>query len=382
MSELSVERQGCALTRRGFLGFLAGGAVVGAAGGYAISQRTASSNSAATDLGKVTIYSSGYGEVYALEANTGKVRWSRPLITSGWLAVGGGGVYAASYDGQLSALDAATGAVRWIRQVSGREELALPYPSVGGHIVYIAPGTGYTYAFSATTGDLLWRRQTSSSGYNQPPVIFNGRLYVGNPDSYVYALDATTGRFLWRSGKGGQGAAGTGLLTVAQEKLFAVGATRLYAFDPSTGKIQNTYPPTLPCANGVAYISSTDGSLRARDLSQSKTLWTRKARNVQWLPGTTDNGTLYLELYNNASQDYVSTNWVGSVMALDAVTGKRIWSYVIPEESFYAPVVTGGAIFVTGEYNLYALDAVNGDARWIHTNTSGFGLGNVVAGAS
>lgn len=390
MDAPATERKGGALTRRGFLGLLAGGAVVGVAAGYAINQRTASNNSTAADLTQMTVYSSTFGEAYALRASTGKIRWARPLITSAWLAVGSGGVYAANDDGQLSALDAATGAVRWSKQISGNgntgggEGFDFPYPSVNDGIVYIAPGTGYTYAFDASTGHLLWRHQTTSGSYNQPPIVYDGIVYVGNPDSYVYALDATTGEFRWRSGKGGQASetVGSGLLTVAQGILFAVGATRLYALDPSSGKVQGTYPPTLPCANGVAYIGSADGSLQARDLIKSKVLWTRRVKNAQWSPGTIADSILYLEIYNTAPPYEVTTNWASAIMALDSATGKNIWTYTIPEESFYAPVVSAGIVYVVGTWNLYALDAVTGKPHWIYTNTTGVADGNVAVSPS
>ena len=118
MDAPATERKGGALTRRGFLGLLAGGAVVGVAAGYAINQRTASNNSTAADLTQMTVYSSTFGEAYALRASTGKIRWARPLITSAWLAVGSGGVYAANDDGRLSALDAATGAVGGVSKLA------------------------------------------------------------------------------------------------------------------------------------------------------------------------------------------------------------------------------------------------------------------------
>jgi outer membrane protein assembly factor BamB len=390
MDARATERKGGALTRRGFFGLLAGGAVVGVAAGYVINQSTASNNSAAADIAQMTVYYSTYGEVYALQASNGKIRWARPLITSAWLAVGNGGVYTVDYNGQLSALDAATGAVRWSTPISGNENangierLDFPYPSVNDHIVYIAPGTGYTYAFDASTGHLLWRHRTTSSSYNQPPIVYDGMVYVGNPDSYVYALDATTGEFRWRSGKGGHASntVGTGLLTVAQGILFALGATRLYALDPSSGKVQGTYSPTLPCANGVAYIGSADGSLQARDLIKSKVLWTRRVKNAQWSPGSIAGSVLYLMINNTAPPYDGSTNWASAIMALDSATGKNIWTYVIPEESFGAPVVSAGIVCVVGAWNMYALDVVTGKPHWIYSNATPSADGNVTISSS
>jgi eukaryotic-like serine/threonine-protein kinase len=375
-------------TRRGFLGLLAGGAVVGVAAGYAINRGTASNNSAAADLARMTVYSTTDGEVYALRVSTGRTRWATPLFTSGWLAAGSGGVYASDYDGHVYALDAATGDIRWSRQIRGNGNAAggtgidYPYLSVNGGIVYIAPGTGYTYAFDAATGRLLWRHQSTSGSDYQPPVVYNGMVYVGSPDSYVYALDAVTGRFRWRSGKGGQasGAVGTGLLTIAQGILFALGANRLYAMDPISGKIQGTYPPTLPSSNGVAYIGSADGSLRATDIIKSQVLWTRRVKDAEWRPGTVAGSIVYLGIYNTALANCcitpINTNWAGAIMALDSATGKHIWTFTTPEETFGAPLVAAGIVYVVGQWNLYALDTMTGEAHWIYA-TSSYAGGNI-----
>ena len=358
-------------SRRVFLGLLVGGAAIGVTTGYAINRGTAIHNPAAADLARMMVYFATFGEVYALHADTGTVRWARPLITSEVLAVGNGGVYAASQSGQLYALDAATGSIKWSDQFN--EELGSPFPSVSGDIVYIAPGGGYTYAFDAATGHQRWRHQTTSDSISdgQSPVVYRGIVYVGCPDSYVYALDAVSGEFRWRFGKGGQ--AGTGLFIVAQDILFADGYDHLYALDPKNGKVQGIYPPALPCINGIAYTGSTDGSLQARDFVKSEVLWTRRVKNVQWSPATIAGNLLYLGANNMAldGSGNIRGDWIGSVIALDAATGRSIWSYKTPEPISAVPVIAAGIVYAIGQWNLYALDAVTGETRWIYTTSEG-----------
>ena len=376
-------------TRRGFLSLLAGGAAIGVTAGYVIhretapngtSRRSTLNGSASTTLPRRTLYCTTLGEIYAFSADTGAVRWTRPLITSEPHTVGRSGVFAAGgFDRRVYSFDVATGAIKWIYRVSEYGNSAadlweFPSPTVEGNIVYLAPGGGYTYAIDAVTGHLRWRQQTTRNSAGQAPVVYHGIVYVGGPDSYVYALDAITGEFRWRFGSGSQApeAYNQGLLMVVQGKLFAGGTDRLYALDPQNGKVLGTYPPTVPCTNGVAYTGTTDGILQARDVASSRVLWTRRVENAQWSPATIADNVLYLGLSNMAPccSGNSTDNWIGKVMALDAATGRFIWSYTAPASAFTTPVITSGIVYVAGGYNLYALSVANGDPRWIHSTSS------------
>ncbi|MFA5494146.1 MAG: PQQ-binding-like beta-propeller repeat protein, partial [Porticoccaceae bacterium] len=65
--------------------------------------------------GGVLYAADGKGRVYALDAETGKVKWQQKLdkSLSGGVGAGGGLVLVADLRGTLFALDAATGDVRW-----------------------------------------------------------------------------------------------------------------------------------------------------------------------------------------------------------------------------------------------------------------------------
>jgi outer membrane protein assembly factor BamB len=356
------------LNRRRFLSLVVGGAAVGVAAGYAINQATAVNNPDVGNLAQMAVYAATYGEILALRADTGTVRWAKPLITSEFLAAGSGGVYATSDNGEVYALNSVTGTMRWSYRISGGTES--PFPSVNNNMVYIAPGGGYTYALDAATGQLRWRHQTTSDSYSQPPVIYRGIVYVGDPDSYVYALDAVTGEFRWRFGRGGQSS--QGMLIVAQDVLFAVGSDHLYALNLKSGKVQGVYPAVLPCANGVAYIGSTDGSLQARNIIESKVLWTRRLVNAEWLPAATAGNVVYLGIQNTAWNDInVHTDWVSKIIALDVATGKTIWDYIVPVPIYLPPLVVAGVVFVIGRWTLFALNAATGEIRWLYNTVRG-----------
>ena len=266
-------------TRRGFIGLLAGGAAIGAAVGYTISQdsgKSTPSYTAAARLARMTVYLVTSGEIDALHAESGAVRWSSPLLSS-LLTAGSRGVYATgAEDGRMYCFDPMTGAIKWTHRIIQPINFAdwlYPYPSFSGNLVYIAPGDGNFYALDAVTGNLRWQHHLPVGSYGQAPLVYRGVVCVGSPDAYVYAFDAVTGEFRWRFGKGSSSQNfGVGELQAARGKIYTKGSNSLYALDPQSGKVLEILPFALPCGNGVAYSGSADGTLRAREIANSKFL--------------------------------------------------------------------------------------------------------------
>ncbi len=133
------------------------------------------------------MYTSGdWGQVYALDAATGRERWAfDPHVDGQWgrsaccdvvnrgVAVADGIVYVASLDGKLHALDAATGRPLWtanVLPVVGRaafEYSITGAPLIAGRLVVIGSGgadfhgaRGFVAAFDRRTGRLRWRFYT------------------------------------------------------------------------------------------------------------------------------------------------------------------------------------------------------------------------------
>ena len=124
--------------------------------------------------------SSGDCTVYALDAATGRERWSYCTDAPVRLApaVWKDRVFATSDDGHLYCLDAASGELLWKQRggprgdmVLGNDRMVGRWPARGGvavdgDIVYYAAGIWpsegiYLYALDAATGDLVWLNDTS-----------------------------------------------------------------------------------------------------------------------------------------------------------------------------------------------------------------------------
>jgi hypothetical protein len=129
-----------------------------------------------------------HGTLAVLDRGTGAERWQVevPARIDGAPAVGGGRVFLGT-GGALVAFDAATGAERW-RFAAGN---ILATPALAGEVVYLAAGsggpidgTGMLVALDAATGDQRWRYPLPHVLVS-PPVVANGVAYVSSADPYI-----------------------------------------------------------------------------------------------------------------------------------------------------------------------------------------------------
>ena len=194
-----------------------------------------------------TVYvGSGDGNVYALNAESGAVRWKFTTgnVVHATPAVAGGIVYIGSWDRNFYALEAATGKVRWayltgddrkIYNQIGIEGSA----SVSGGVVYFGCRDSHLYALDARDGTLRWKHDEFGSWVIATPAIYDGAVYFTTSDEHVFfALNAVTGATLFH---------------------------RPYA----------TFAYSSPSiAGGVAYYGTFDGQLYAVDARNGKVLAT------------------------------------------------------------------------------------------------------------
>jgi outer membrane protein assembly factor BamB len=162
-----------------------------------------------------------------------------------------------------------------------------------------------------------------------PPVLSEGRLFVATHEGRLLALDARNGRPAWTRN--------LGRCTASSP---AVAGGVLY--------VALMYAP--PC--GVS--DSRDGgfvlALRARD---GRVLWRFRSGVTESSPLVVG-GILYFG------------SWGGRLSALDAATGRLVWSYQTGDDIKASAAYADGTIYV-GSYDgrLYALDARTGRRRWV-----------------
>jgi outer membrane protein assembly factor BamB len=140
--------------------------------------------------------------LYALDARTGKVRWTfraddEPNSTPAYYK---GRIYIGTNSGSLYAVDAGTGRLVWRAQSHshlGHRDEFYASPTVAYGRVYIGNVDGTFHAYGAETGRLLWQRPLGTYIYGSAAVSA-GRVFIGTYDGVLFSLRASTGDVLWR----------------------------------------------------------------------------------------------------------------------------------------------------------------------------------------
>jgi len=83
------------------------------------------------------------------------------------------------------ALDAENGTVKWSRPLDG--EYSVSSPAVADGKVYFGLDNNLVYALDAFTGDLVWSYKTEGA-VQSSPAISDGLLFVGSSDGNLYAI--------------------------------------------------------------------------------------------------------------------------------------------------------------------------------------------------
>jgi eukaryotic-like serine/threonine-protein kinase len=128
------------------------------------------------------------GFVYALDANSGALKWKYDHKIS-WInsspAVAGGVLYDGSSDAQfVQALDASTGRELWRTNVGS---IVWSSPAVAGDQLFVGDGAGRLHIFDRRSGKLLASFRTGSQIFSSPAVV-GDLVFVGSTDGSVYAL--------------------------------------------------------------------------------------------------------------------------------------------------------------------------------------------------
>jgi outer membrane protein assembly factor BamB len=304
----------------------------------------------------------GLGQVLALSASTGKRAWTfktgRCVAASPAVAGYGGGTVYQTFlnrppcnatqvtNGEVIALAAGNGRVRWRRTIGPSESSPLV---VGGRL-YVGDWLGNVYALNARTGRTEWTFHTGGA-VKGAVTISGGRLYVGSYDGHVYALNARTGALIWRASADPR-LYGTATFystpAVAYDRVF-IGSTddKVYSFGAQTGlrRWSHTtggyvYGSPAVYAERV-YVGSYDHDFYSFNAATGAELWSFHANGPISGSATVLDGLVYFATLSRRTY------------ALDARTGALVWSFPAGE---YAPLVADAdRVFLIGVGKIYAL---------------------------
>jgi eukaryotic-like serine/threonine-protein kinase len=301
--------------------------------------------SSAAAAGGAVYFGSTDGKLYCLDASSGKLRWAfqahGPVNSSPLVA--GGLVYFASVDGEFYAVDAHSGKVAWKFETAGERRFTAPgihgitpktemmpdpfdvflsSPALSDGIVYFGSGDHNVYALDARTGSLRWKF-TTGNVVHASPAVAGGVVYIGSWDRYFYALDAKTGKMIWR---------------------FTTGDDRLIYNQVGIAS-------SAAVVDGVVYFGCRDGHLYAVDAKTGVQKWSHDTQ-MGWVISSpaVEDGVVYFPTSDGTR-----------FKALDAASGRLLFSIANKDVSFSSPAIVGQfAFYGTTDGWLHAVDIKKG----------------------
>lgn len=241
--------------------------------------------------GERLFVSTGFGDLVALDARTGRRLWTQELgaAAAGTPTVVGDLVYVVARDATAWAVNAVNGRVEWtaLGTPSTSGVIGGAAPAVSGNMVVLPFASrelagvlrqGGTRLWTANvTGTRLGKVYASFGDITGDPVIQNGVVYAGSPSGRINAFELASGEELWSATEGAMSP-----VLVAGGSVFAVSdQAELVRLDAQTGEriwgtelpyvkrvgarrrtaIYAHYGPIL--AGDRLWVASSDGMLRA-----------------------------------------------------------------------------------------------------------------------
>ena len=305
-------------------------------------------------------FANNSGVLFAISAKTGKRAWMYVSHRCQAMspAVDGHTIYATFLNkppcnangkgrhGELVALWAGSGKVRWRKRIGPSESS----PLVDRHTVYVGDWDGNVSAFAAGSGRRWWTFRADGQ-VKGGLAIAGGRVYFGDYASHVYALDAGTGKLVWKATAQPRfGSMGTFYATpaIAYDRVY-IGSTdgKMYSFGATTGKIRwsqstgNYLYASAAVWRRRVYAGSYDGNFYCFDAATGDVKWKFNAQGRISGSPTVIAGRVYFATLK------------GKTFALNARNGHVLWSF---PDGKYSPVVADDKrVYLVGYAKVYGL---------------------------
>ncbi|MFD8659666.1 PQQ-binding-like beta-propeller repeat protein [Streptomyces globisporus] len=303
-------------------------------------------------------------EVHALDVGNGRRQFKTRDVA--WaMAVEGGRIHAS--DGpSLYALDATTGAEQW-RLSTDAWVYAL---KADRGTVLTATRGGGVQGWEASSGEKLWEVTGAQSDFETAeagPVIHDGTVYVWQ-DARLRALDARTGLERWSYPIGDAASCGGVPVRVTPATdgyVYIAAGTRVLAVETGSGRVRwhfeapavflspPAFAPGPAVTGGGVYLADYLGTVYALDATTGRDRWriaTEARSSIEPVLVAVGN---------------VHVGSGSALYTLDAVTGTPKWRFAAGGDVVGAPVVADGRVhFGSADHVLYTLDAAGGQLRW------------------
>jgi outer membrane protein assembly factor BamB len=313
-----------------------------------------------------SVFVSAGRELVSLDSATGSQKWRFEGLIDSWLhapAVGSGRVHATNVDAVLG-LDADTGEELWRAPPPGMD-YSVSAPVVSGDAVYVTankidePRQAEVHAIEAATRLPLWRFTSIGEMAARRAAVADGRIYAANPSSELLALDIADGSLAWvhafADGQVGSAAVSRGLVVVPWVHCCADLAQAIHAIDAESGDLVWTadlacdlpldFSPVIDGTHVYAACDAPGGGVEVVGLSLQT--------GAVEMDVTVGSGALSGELSGANGVLYVGST-DGFLRALDASTGEELLAIELGSRQSQ-PAIASGRVFVGAGTAVHAL---------------------------
>ena len=235
--------------------------------------------------------------IYCLNSKNGKLIWKykteRPVVANP--LIHNMTVYIGSSDGNFRAIDLESGKLKW--EFSGVNNFVVTTPLFYQGKIYFGSWGNEFYALDAATGKLAWKWDNGATNRMFSPaacypVAAGGRIFIVAPDRYMTALDAATGKQVWRKNnpdyrvRESMGMSEDSSLVYAKTMEGEVIGVSASANDMEISWFSNTAlnyeiaPTPIIEDHGIVYVPSNSGLIAAVNRKDGSILWKHKVSNA------------------------------------------------------------------------------------------------------
>ena len=310
--------------------------------------------------GQSIYVASGKGTVHALDF-AGKERWSRqlnrkaadgseaPERVEAPPAVFAGTLYVGSTTGNLYALDAASGEVRWTYDVSGSILGSVGFDAASGKVLVLQREDGIMHCLDSATGTNVWKTDPIAR-CDGSPSVHGGVVVWGACDSIVHLHAVADGQRRALVELGGDCQVASGPARVGDDIFVGSRCGRFLRIDARTGNVlwsnndskkEVFTTPTL--AGGMVFFATDGDELYALETATGAAKWRREFSGLPTSPV--------------AVGERLLVSVAGALHLLNRDTGETVWSVEVSDE-ISSPALIGGMIVVASDDgNIHAFGA-------------------------
>jgi outer membrane protein assembly factor BamB len=284
-----------------------------------------------TAVDKGVLYvTTGFGDVFALNAANGRQIWKTALgvpIVNAPVAFGGR-VFVSSQDNHFVALAESDGRKLWDHQAISESAGILESTSaaVSGDFVIAPYSSGELYALNVENGRAAWSDTLTASGTLTAlselddiagrPVIDRDMVFAISHAGIMVAININTGERVWSRDVGG---------------------------------IQTPW-----AAGDFVYVTTTDGQLLCLSRKDGKVKWLHELQ--RWEDPDNKSGLIVWAGPVLVSDRLVLVSSVGTAVSISPYTGELLGRTEIPSGAYISPIVANGTLYLlTNDAQLVAL---------------------------